>query len=250
MNVCCDKDDLYAQAHGKSKQDNVDFCKVTNSCPSLFQMTIGYGESEMKKLECRGRMQLSEHIDLRGPHKCVINVHPCIHVTSTSTQKDEIYQATVLSDLHKVLTHSKDIIFGNQENVLLPSEREADPQTDMVCVHHEKTVELYEKIIHHVDADVLVVGFPASGNIAIAMLNMGKRGILLARNDTHAEMLNERITQHILAESLKTNNEVTITRADVIDRLGLEPDARATADDSDGDGRRSRRRISCRSRNR
>ena len=65
---------------------------------------------------------------------------------------------------------------------------------------------------------------------------MGKRGVLLARNDTHAEMLNDRITQHILAESLKTNNEFTITRADVIDRLGLEPDARATADDSDGDG--------------
>ena len=65
VNVCCDKDDLYAQADGKSKQNNVDFCKVTNSCQSRFQMTIGYGESKMKKLECRGRMQLSEQIDLR-----------------------------------------------------------------------------------------------------------------------------------------------------------------------------------------
>ena len=75
-----------------------------------------------------------------------------------------------------------------------------------------------------------------TGNIGIAMLNMGKRGVLLARNETHAEMPNDRITQHILAESFKTSNAYKITRADVIDRLGLEPDAGATADDSDGDG--------------
>ena len=237
VNICSDKDDVYAQADGKSKTNNIDFCKVTSSCQVRFQLTIGYGENEMRKLGCRGRMQLSEHVDMKAPHKFPIRIHPRKHFTSTSTQSNEIYQANVLSDVHKVPKHTEEIIFNNQENFLLPSERDLDALQEIPCFHHEKTVELYEELIHHVDADVVVVGSPATGNMALAMLNMGRKGLLLARNDAHAEVINDRITRHILSESMKPNNEFTLQRADVIERLGLEPDAAGAQDnDSVADG--------------
>ena len=109
------------------------------------------------------------------------------------------------TDVDRHQQQMKEAIFNKQENVMLPLERDVDPQQEIVCFHHEKTVELYEEIIHHVDADFVVVGAPGSGNMAMAMLNMGVKGLLLTRNDAHTEMINDRITQHILAESLKPN---------------------------------------------
>ncbi len=107
-----------------------------------------------------------------------------------------------------------------------PKEQAKSDDDEVILNHHGKNVKLSRELWHHRGFASLTLASPGDGTAIWAGFLAGLKILVFYRNDAHKELLESDLHQNIVGEA-SSNAEFFgyLSRAWIIERLGLEPDA-------------------------
>ena len=219
------ENDVFVGPGCKSTKNLAEFRKLCNKRKFVEDLNIVYTQAPGR----RGKVKTLELVVCAQDSQPPTMYKPRLFYTLTTTATDTIVMADNI-DLGltpRVAREQKEAILGPAG--LSPKEANLNKSEMVHLFHGEKHEKVWREICHHLGLTSATVCTPGVGIILIAMLKSGMKVLALAKNQEHVNVLKKTVADFLRDESEHCEESAFfLSRATIIEQLGLEPDLDAS----------------------